>query len=60
MLYIRLVYLFFSFSSSNNSYQYDWKLEEARKNILRTHTTAVSTKMLYQLGQQVSVVHSHE
>ena len=50
----------FSLSSSNNSYQYDWKLEEAQKNILRTHTTAVSTRMLYQLGQQVGVVHSYE
>uniref|UniRef100_A0A1X7TUQ5 Phenylalanyl-tRNA synthetase domain-containing protein n=2 Tax=Amphimedon queenslandica TaxID=400682 RepID=A0A1X7TUQ5_AMPQE len=41
-------------------YQYDWKLEEAQKNILRTHTTAVSTRMLYKLGQQVGVVHSNE
>uniref|UniRef100_A0A1X7UHE2 Phenylalanyl-tRNA synthetase domain-containing protein n=1 Tax=Amphimedon queenslandica TaxID=400682 RepID=A0A1X7UHE2_AMPQE len=28
------------------------KLEEAQKNILWTHTTAVSTRMLYKLGQQ--------
>lgn len=34
-------------------YQYEWKLEEAQKNILRTHTTAVSARMLYKLGQQV-------
>uniref|UniRef100_A0A1X7TAF4 G-protein coupled receptors family 1 profile domain-containing protein n=1 Tax=Amphimedon queenslandica TaxID=400682 RepID=A0A1X7TAF4_AMPQE len=34
-------------------YQYDWKLEEAQKNILQTHTTAVSTRMLYKLGQQM-------
>uniref|UniRef100_A0A1X7TK69 Phenylalanyl-tRNA synthetase domain-containing protein n=1 Tax=Amphimedon queenslandica TaxID=400682 RepID=A0A1X7TK69_AMPQE len=27
-------------------YQYDWKLEEAQKNILWTHTTAVSTNAL--------------
>ncbi|XP_053986444.1 phenylalanine--tRNA ligase alpha subunit isoform X1 [Hylaeus volcanicus] len=33
-------------------YCYDWKLEEAQKNILRTHTTAVSTRMLYKLAQQ--------
>jgi len=32
-------------------YQYDWKESEARKNILRTHTTAVSTRMLYKLAQ---------
>lgn len=33
-------------------YRYDWKVEEAQKNILRTHTTAVSARMLYQLAQQ--------
>jgi phenylalanyl-tRNA synthetase alpha chain len=33
-------------------WRYDWKLEEAKKNILRTHTTAVSSRMLYKLGQQ--------
>ena len=33
-------------------YRYDWKEAEARKNILRTHTTAVSTRMLYHLAQQ--------
>ena len=33
-------------------YRYDWSRVEAAKNILRTHTTAVSTRMLYQLAQQ--------
>lgn len=33
-------------------YRYDWSRAEASKNILRTHTTAVSTRMLYALGQQ--------
>ncbi|CAI4228785.1 unnamed protein product [Auanema sp. JU1783] len=33
-------------------YKYDWKLEEAQKNVLRTHTTAVSARVLYQLAQQ--------
>ncbi|CAD8048982.1 unnamed protein product [Paramecium sonneborni] len=33
-------------------YQYEWSHEEARKNILRTHTTAVSSKMLYRIAQQ--------
>ncbi|MBN3278093.1 SYFA ligase, partial [Polyodon spathula] len=33
-------------------YKYDWKIEEAQKNILRTHTTAVSARMLYRLAQQ--------
>lgn len=34
-------------------YQYDWQLEETQKNVLRTHTTAVSTRMLYKLAQEV-------
>ena len=34
-------------------YQYDWQREETEKNILRTHTTAVSSRMLYKLAQQV-------
>ena len=33
-------------------YNYDWKLGEAQKNILRTHTTAVSARMLYKLAQE--------
>ncbi|CAF0827023.1 unnamed protein product [Didymodactylos carnosus] len=32
-------------------YQYNWQLEEAQKNVLRTHTTAVSARMLYKLAQ---------
>ena len=41
-----------------NRYKTDWKLEEAKKNILRTHTTAVSTRMLYKLAQQVGMLHA--
>ena len=33
-------------------YGYDWKIEEASKNLLRTHTTAVSARMLYKLANQ--------
>jgi phenylalanyl-tRNA synthetase alpha chain len=32
-------------------YGYSWSEEEARKNLLRTHTTAVSSRMLYTLAQ---------
>jgi len=32
-------------------YNYEWSEEETRKNILRTHTTAVSSRMLYKLAQ---------
>lgn len=35
----------------SRGYRYDWKREEAEKNILRTHTTACSSRMLYQLAQ---------
>ncbi|KAK9878486.1 hypothetical protein WA026_022382 [Henosepilachna vigintioctopunctata] len=33
-------------------YRYNWKIEEAQKNLLRTHTTAVSARMLYKLAQE--------
>lgn len=32
-------------------YRYKWHKSEAAKNILRTHTTAVSARMLYDLAQ---------
>jgi len=32
-------------------YNYDWKLAEAQKNLMRTHTTAVSSRMLFKLAQ---------
>ncbi|GLT56161.1 hypothetical protein SLA2020_292280 [Shorea laevis] len=36
----------------SKGYGYKWKREEANKNLLRTHTTAVSTRMLYALAKQ--------
>eukprot|EP01024_Parvocaulis_polyphysoides_P008791 TRINITY_DN12633_c0_g2_i1.p1 TRINITY_DN12633_c0_g2~~TRINITY_DN12633_c0_g2_i1.p1 ORF type:complete len:502 (+),score=95.40 TRINITY_DN12633_c0_g2_i1:127-1632(+) len=33
-------------------YGYNWKREEAEKNLLRTHTTAISSRMLYKLAQE--------
>lgn len=33
-------------------YQYEWKESETRKNVLRTHTTAVSARMLYRAAQE--------
>eukprot|EP01089_Gocevia_fonbrunei_P017096 TRINITY_DN5458_c0_g1_i2.p1 TRINITY_DN5458_c0_g1~~TRINITY_DN5458_c0_g1_i2.p1 ORF type:complete len:506 (-),score=113.41 TRINITY_DN5458_c0_g1_i2:35-1552(-) len=38
--------------SGSIGWRYDWSLDEAKKNILRTHTTGVSSKMLYKLAQQ--------
>jgi phenylalanyl-tRNA synthetase alpha chain len=35
----------------SRGYRYTWSEAEARKNILRTHTTAVSSRMLYLLAQ---------
>lgn len=34
-------------------YKYEWKVEEARKNLLRTHTTSASARALYHLACQV-------
>eukprot|EP00927_Polykrikos_kofoidii_P070828 TRINITY_DN67207_c0_g1_i1.p1 TRINITY_DN67207_c0_g1~~TRINITY_DN67207_c0_g1_i1.p1 ORF type:complete len:522 (-),score=120.24 TRINITY_DN67207_c0_g1_i1:174-1688(-) len=33
-------------------WRYEWSEDEARKNILRTHTTSVSARTLYKLGQE--------
>ena len=33
----------------SQGYGTEWKFEEAEKNVLRTHTTAVSARMLYKL-----------
>ena len=33
-------------------YNYNWSEHEARKNIFRTHTTAVSTKMLFIIAKE--------
>ncbi len=37
----------------STGYRYHWQLSEAAKNLLRTHTTAVSARMLYKLAQEV-------
>eukprot|EP00921_Rhytidocystis_pertsovi_P015497 GHVQ01024639.1.p1 GENE.GHVQ01024639.1~~GHVQ01024639.1.p1 ORF type:complete len:644 (+),score=67.24 GHVQ01024639.1:78-2009(+) len=33
-------------------YRYEWSEEESMKNVLRTHTTATSARMLYALAQK--------
>ncbi|CAM9337781.1 unnamed protein product [Chrysoparadoxa australica] len=38
--------------SGSQGYGCKWKREEAVKNLLRTHTTAVSSQMLYKLANQ--------
>ncbi|VFV39493.1 phenylalanyl-trna synthetase alpha [Lynx pardinus] len=39
----------------SQGYKYNWKLEEARKNLLRTHTTSASARALYRLAQKVQL-----
>ena len=34
----------------SKGYQNFWDIKEAKKNLLRTHTTAVSSNMLYKLA----------
>uniref|UniRef100_A0A673UGW9 Phenylalanine--tRNA ligase alpha subunit n=1 Tax=Suricata suricatta TaxID=37032 RepID=A0A673UGW9_SURSU len=36
----------------SQGYKYNWKLEEARKTVLRTHTTSASARALYRLAQK--------
>lgn len=36
----------------SQGYGYDWKIEEASKNLLRTHTTAVSARMLFKVAHE--------
>merc|ERR1719499_775094 len=38
--------------TGSRGHQVEWKASEAEKNILRTHTTAISARTLYQLAQQ--------
>lgn len=35
----------------SQGYGYEWSLNEAKKNVLRTHTTAVSARMLHKLAK---------
>ena len=33
-------------------WRYDWSEAEAKKNLLRTHTTAISSQMLHKMGRE--------
>ena len=44
----------------STGYNYDWKEEEAAKNILRTHTTAVSARMLYKVAQDYAAAKTRD
>jgi len=36
----------------SQGYNYNWSIDESKKNLLRTHTTAVSSRMLHKLASQ--------
>eukprot|EP01064_Diplonema_japonicum_P022911 TRINITY_DN3318_c0_g1_i1.p1 TRINITY_DN3318_c0_g1~~TRINITY_DN3318_c0_g1_i1.p1 ORF type:complete len:514 (+),score=175.11 TRINITY_DN3318_c0_g1_i1:374-1915(+) len=36
----------------STGYRYQWSRDETERNVLRTHTTAVSSYTLYQIGQE--------
>jgi len=36
----------------SQGYGYNWKQDETMKNVLRTHTTAISARMLHAIGQK--------
>ncbi|NXD88830.1 SYFA ligase, partial [Halcyon senegalensis] len=36
----------------SRGYKCEWRLEEARRNLLRTHTTSASARLLYSLARQ--------
>lgn len=38
--------------SGSIGWRYPWSKNEAQKNIFRTHTTAVSSRMLYALAKE--------
>ncbi|KAL8440907.1 hypothetical protein Emag_007617 [Eimeria magna] len=42
--------------SGSEGWQYTWSVNEALKNVMRTHTTSVSARMLYALAQDYKKV----
>ena len=50
--YERVVKMHEEGGSGSIGYRYNFKEGDARKNLLRTHTTAVSSQMLYKLANQ--------
>jgi len=41
--------------SDSIGWRYPWSEDEARKNVFRTHTTGVSSRMLYQLAKEFNL-----
>ncbi|CDI81044.1 phenylalanyl tRNA synthetase isoform, putative, partial [Eimeria acervulina] len=38
--------------SGSTGWGYNWSLDESLRNVMRTHTTSVSARMLYQMAQE--------
>ncbi|KAL8440571.1 hypothetical protein Efla_007232 [Eimeria flavescens] len=45
--------------SGSEGWRYSWSLDEALKNVMRTHTTSVSSRMLYRLAQDYKQASPH-
>jgi len=41
------------YKSGSTGWRYDWSADVTRQNLLRTHTTAVSSRTLYALAQKI-------
>lgn len=48
---VRKVHTIGDYGSSG--YKAPWSVDESRKNVLRTHTTAVTTRLLYKIAQEI-------
>ena len=42
-----------AYNAKSVGWRYEWEEAESRKNLLRTHTTAVSSRTLFKLAQAV-------
>lgn len=52
--YVKRVHEMHEFGGQGSiGWRYPWSREEAQKNILRTHTTAVSSRMLYKMVEDI-------
>lgn len=38
--------------TGSTGYEYEWKVSETKRNVLRTHTTAVTARMLHKVAQE--------
>ena len=41
------------YASESRGWRYDWSEAESRKNLLRTHTTAASSRTLHKIAEEL-------